>query len=276
MKKIVTLAILGMLSFASVAADNVVITTGKQGMVYNGVYGANMKSALLEFGHTVEVVTSKGSLENLDRVAKGEAQIALVQADALMYWMAPNANLAGNVEVAGELGEECIFAAVKEDGPIKTEDDIKAGTKVAVGVPTSGSFASWSYMQQLNSSYAKATTYAKGGLRTLSKVITGEYDVFMWTAAINKSNDYLNIVQAKGSGLKLIDLDDWDMNDKLPNGNSVYEFRNAVVKSGFITNDSVKVPCMKTLVVVNADADEQLLDDVATIMLKNRSRILGK
>lgn len=276
-KSILMLAVASGLALQAVPvfADEVIITSGREGLTYNGIYGVNLSDALSEYGHEVTLLTSKGSLENLDRVATNEAQVGFAQSDAFMFWKTKNANQAQHIELSGELGEECVFVAVREDGKIKSEDDIKEGTRIAVGETTSGSFASWSYLQTLNPSYAKAETYAKGGLRSLAKLNTGEYDAFLWTAAINKPNDYLDVVMAKNSGLTILDLNDWSLNNKLPNGKEVYVFKKAVVKPGTFSDTKVEVPCMKTLVIANSETSEKLLDNLATVMLKNSARISG-
>lgn len=272
MKKLIVLAALA-LTLSAQAAD-VTITTGQQGLTYNAVYGVNLQGALAEFGNKVTVVTSKGSLDNLDKVAAGTAQIGFTQADAYQFWRGKHANEAQNVDIVGELSDECVFVAVKDGGKINGEDDLKAGVKIAVGEPSSGSYASWSYLQSLEQDYAKVETFAKGGLRSLAKVQTGEYDAFLWVSARDKSNKFLESVNQKGSGIKLIDVNDWNMNDKLPNGKAVYSMEKATIESGWLA-DSVKVPCTKTLVVANVDAGDDLLESVSSIMLKNQSRIIG-
>ena len=117
-------------------AEDIVITTGQQGMTYNAVYGVNLQGALAEFGNKVTVVTSKGSLDNLDKVAAGSAQIGFTQADAYQFWRSKHANEAQNVDIVGELSDECVFVAVKDGGKINGEDDLKAGEKIAVGEPS--------------------------------------------------------------------------------------------------------------------------------------------
>jgi hypothetical protein len=75
--------------------------------------------------------------------------------------------------------------------------DLKAGVKIAVGEPTSGSYASWQYLQGLEKDYAE--TYAKGGVRSLAKVTTGEYDAFLWVSAPDRSNKFLEAVNQKAA-----------------------------------------------------------------------------
>lgn len=132
-----------------VAAADVVITTGQQGLTYNAVYGVNLAGALTEYGYSSTVIPSKGSLDNLDKVASGTAQIGFTQADAYQFWRSRHGNEAQKVDIIGELADECVFVAAKKGGKVSDEGDLKAGVKIAVGEPTSGSYASWQYLQSL-------------------------------------------------------------------------------------------------------------------------------
>ena len=118
MKKVIMAAIAVAslcLSNAASAAD-VVITTGQQGLTYNAVYGVNLASALSEYGYSSTVIPSKGSLDNLDKVASGTAQIGFTQADAFQFWRSRHSNEAQKVDIIGELADECVFVAVKKGG----------------------------------------------------------------------------------------------------------------------------------------------------------------
>ena len=267
-------AVLLFSSFGATAAD-ITITTGQQGLTYNAVYGVNLASALSEYGYKSTVVPSKGSLDNLDKVASGEAQIGFTQADAFQFWRSRHGNEAQKVDIIGELGDECVFVAVKDGGKVGSESDLKEGIKIAVGEPASGSYASWQYLQSLEKDYAKVETYAKGGVRSLAKVTTGEYDAFLWVSAPDRTNKFLESVNQKGSGLTMIDMNGWHVDDKLPNGKPVYEIKKAVTESGWLSDSKVKVPCTKTLVVANTDAGDDMLETASTVLLKNLSRVLG-
>lgn len=270
----VTAAIL-LCASAGAAANAVTITTGQQGLTYNAVYGVNLASALSEYGYSSTVIPSKGSLDNLDKVAAGEAQIGFAQADAFQYWRQRHGNEAQHVDIIGELADECVFVAVKSGGKIDDESDLKAGMKIAVGEPTSGSYASWQYLQSLEKDYAKVETYAKGGVRSLAKVTTGEYDAFLWVSAPDRSNKFLEAVNQKDSGLTVINMNGWHVDDKLPNGKPVYELKKATTESGWLSDSKVKVPCTKTLVIANVDAGDDMLETASTVLLKNISRVLG-
>lgn len=258
-----------------VAAADVVITTGQQGLTYNAVYGVNLAGALTEYGYSSTVIPSKGSLDNLDKVASGTAQIGFTQADAYQFWRSRHGNEAQKVDIIGELADECVFVAARKGGKASDEGDLKAGVKIAVGEPTSGSYASWQYLQSLEKNYAKVETYAKGGVRSLAKVTTGEYDAFLWVSAPDRSNKFLEAVNQESSGLIMIDMNGWHVDDKLPNGKPVYELKKAVTQSGWLSDSKVKVPCTKTLVVANTEAGDELLETASTVLLKNLSRVLG-
>lgn len=271
----VLFGLLAALSFTAMAGQDVVITTGQQGLTYNSVYGVNLAGALNEFGNTARVIPSKGSADNLDKVSSGEAQLGFTQADAFQFWRQQHPNEAQKVDIVGQLGRECVWVAVKKDGKIGSAGDLTNGAKIAVGDPDSGSYASWQYLQLLVKEYSKAETYAKGGIRSLSKVATGEYDAFLWVSAPGKSNKFLDAVNQDSSGLKLIDMSTWNVNDKLPNGQSVYTKESAETDQSAFFGKKVDVPCTTTLVVANTDAGDDLLETVSTILLKNTSRVMG-
>ena len=65
-------------------------------------------------------------------------------------------------------------------------------------------------------------------------------------------------------------INDSDFNEKLPNGVQVYEFKDSDVGC-----NSVEVPCTKTVLVGNAEGNEDLLNLTAKIMLNNPSRLLS-
>lgn len=271
----VLIGLFAALSFSAMAGQDVVITTGQQGLTYNSVYGVNLAGALNEFGNTARVIPSKGSSDNLDKVASGEAQIGFTQADAFQFWRQQHPNEAQKVDIVGQLARECVWVAVKKDGKISSASELTNGAKIAVGDPDSGSYASWQYLQLLVKEYSKAETYAKGGIRSLSKVATGEYDAFLWVSAPGKNNKFLDAVNQDSSGLKLIDMSTWNVNDKLPNGQSVYTKEKVETNATAFFGDKVNVPCTTTLVVANTDAGDDLLESVSTILLKNTSRVMG-
>ena len=260
-----------MIAFATTAmAADVVISTGIEGGTYHGVYGTNLAQILAEHGHRATLSPSAGSVENLQRVGNGEAQISFTQADAY-------AATRSTAEIIGSLGEECLFIAASDASGIDDEDDLQSGNrKIAVGEQGSGSAVSWDYARELEPGYMASSTYYQGGILALSKVKTGQFDAFMWvTSPDNLDHKYLKAVRQEGSGLRMIDFNDWDMNDQLPNGDSVYEFRDVALETGMFA-DEVEVPCTDVLVVADGNMDSSALEDLATAVMMNSNRIRGQ
>ncbi|KJZ17452.1 hypothetical protein TW86_04160 [Halomonas sp. S2151] len=269
----ITLASIAMSLMAGAAEANVTITTGKSGGTYHGTFGANLNQILREHGIPAEVQTSLGSVENLNRIAAGEAQVGFTQGDVLASWLRDNPS--ANIEIVGELGQECVYVAVNKDGKVSDEDDLTSGIKIAVGEQGTGSAVSWDYLRTLEDDYAEASTFYQGGIRSLGKVSSGQLDAFMWvTSPDNLNHGYLNAVNASDS-LEIIDLDDYSLNEKLPNGEQVYEFRDVVVKEGTFNDTEVEVPCTDVLVVADPNMDYEAIETVAGAVLMNSNRIRG-
>ncbi|MEZ5582177.1 MAG: hypothetical protein R3F37_04765 [Candidatus Competibacteraceae bacterium] len=78
------------LSAAAQAAD-LVISTGKSGGGYNAI-GERLKTVMAEQGVSVDVLTSVGSVENLNRLndPANPVSVGLTQADALKYYLGKN------------------------------------------------------------------------------------------------------------------------------------------------------------------------------------------
>lgn len=278
MKNIITTIALSLtMAFAGAAqASDITITTGSKGGSYHNKLGGNTRTVLREYGYQAELVTSKGSIENLDRIAEGTADLGWTQADALMGWVEKNPDKADSIDILAPLGQECVFVAVAEGGKVSDEDDLgKKGINIAVQKQGSGSAVTWEYLRSLETSYAKANTHYKGGIRALGKLKQGKYDAVLWvTTPGNFNHKFLKAVNVKGSGLKIMDLNDYSLNNKLPNGDSVYTFEKITAKSGFFTS-SYEVPCTDVLAVANAEMDEEKLEALAEVFTMQANRISG-
>lgn len=269
------IAISAALSSVPALADDITITTGYAGGSYHNVLGNNLGQILGERGHDVTLQESAGSIENIERVASGDAQLGFAQADAVAFWSDRNAG--ANVQIIGSLGSECVYIAAGEHSGIDDEDDLEEGVKIAVGDQGSGSAVSWQYLQQLEDDYQETSTYFRGGVLAMSQVKGGQLDAFLWvTSPENLDHKYLRAALADGSGMKLIDVDDYSLNEELPNGEQVYEFRDVVVKEGTFSDTEVEVPCTSVLVIASETASGTVLEDVATAVMMNSNRIQGK
>jgi hypothetical protein len=276
MKRIITALVFTALT-TPVLAEDIVISTGGRGGSYFAT-GEKLAGILAEYEYPAKSVKSKGSIENIERVASGEASLGFTQLDALAWWMDRNPEQVDNLKVLGNLYTECVYVAVNSKGPIDGEGDLQSSkAKVAVQKKGSGSAVSWSYMQDLEPDFAKGTTYFQGGLQLLNQIADdpdSEMNAFMWVSdPLNLDQRYLKTV-LENDNLKLVDIKDWDLNDKHPElGRSIYRFESPDVAKGLVFDTELNTICMDAVVVANASADDDMLDDVVDVLTVNRGRL---
>lgn len=276
MKRLITVLVLSALTLP-VFADDVVISTGSRGGSYFST-GEKLAEILAEYDYPASAVKSKGSIENIERVASGEATLGFTQLDALAWWMNRNPENADALKVLGNLYSECVYVAVNSNGPIDDEGDLQSSAaKVAVQTRGSGSAVSWSYMQDLEPDFAKGTTYFQGGLQLLNQIANnpdGEINAFLWVSdPLNLDQRYLKTV-LENDDLKLVDIKDWDLNDKHPElGRAIYRFEEPDVAKGLVFDKELNTICMDAVVIANSTADDTMLDDVVDVLTINRGRL---
>ena len=275
--KMTLIALAVTLASSQVIANEVVISTGSRGGAYHAT-GEQMAKILTEYDYEAKVEKSKGSVENIDRVANGEAALGFAQLDAVAWWMARNPTKSKSFKVLGNLFPECVYIAVNKDGPIDDEGDLQSDKgKIAVQKKGSGAAVTWEYMRELNAGYAKSQTFYKGGMQVLSQLASqpdGDINAFLWVSNPEKLDQrYLNTV-LNNDQLELINVNDWDLNDKHEElGRSIYRFEKPEVKKGFLNDQEIKTICMDSVVIASNNADDDMVDDVADILINNRTRL---
>lgn len=277
MKKLaISIAIAAGIACVSAQASVVNISAGAQGGTYHDIYGVNLTNILREQRITAEVETSRGSVENLERMHAGDADVGFTQADALAAFL--RSNPTANLEIVGALGQECVYMAAQEDGKVEDGDDLgKEGTRIAIGERGTGSAESWGFMRTLEPKYQATSIFYQGGIRTLAQVKTGQMDAFMWvTSPDNRNHRFFEAVMQPDSGLVMIDVDSRKLKGELPNGDDVYTLQDVTISSGIIRDTKVRVPCTDVLVVARGDMDETAIEAVATAVMMNSNRIRGK
>ena len=254
-----------------VLSADLVITTGREGGSYFGVQGPKIVKYLKGANLPSSFISSTGSLANLERVAKGEAQIGIAQADAIMYFKKTNPQLGTKIEIGGILGEECVFAVSKKGGKVPSDTEMQTkGITVAVGSPGDGSRATWDYMGILEPKFKNPTPNDMGGASGLSQVVSGTADAFIFVTNPDYkilSNNELFILARDNKTLQFVPITDWDLNDKLPNGDPVYNHKTVVTKDGFL-DDTVKTICMSAYTVYNSDLDADTKEKISRAFLR--------
>ena len=258
-------------------AQEALITTGGRGGSYFAT-GEKLAGVLAEYDYQVKAVKSRGSVDNIERVANGEAALGFTQIDALAWWINRNPNQAGNLKLVGNLYPECVYIAVNADGEIDNEGDLQSNkARVAVQKKGSGSAVSWAYMQELEPDFGRGGTFFQGGLQLLNEIANNtdsEVNAFLWVSdPTNLDQRYLQTV-LENDKLKLVDIDDWDLNNKHPElGRPIYRFEEPDVAKGFLFDTELKTICMDAVVIGSAAADEDMIDDVVEVLTLNRARL---
>lgn len=226
----------------------------------------------------MEVKPSKGSVENLYRVAKGEAGIGLTFADAYYQFKKQNKG-SGNVQIIGTAGEGCLYVAT--NGKVDSEDDLqKEGINVAVGKRGAGANSTWEVAGMLDKGYLKPSISYDGDATAIQKLGQGSLDAVLQMQSPSVENKIITLVnnfnKTNSEKLKFIDFNDYSLNDKLENGKPIYEYKKIVVEKGTFSDTKVETICTPALVIVNTDlVDEDTVDDLTEMLILKSTTILN-
>lgn len=277
---VLALALLASLSWSvgALASETYRLTTGSLGGTYHDVLGVNLRNILRENGIGVEVLESRGSIQNLDRIHDGDADIGFTQADALAGWL--RTKPAAEIDILGSLGNECIFMVVHKDSGIEDIGDFTDGSlKIAVGERGTGSAQSWDFIRTLNTDYAEPQVYYQGGIRAMGQVQTGNLDAFLWvTSPNNRQHRFLEAVLIDNSPFRFVNFDDRSLASTLPNGQDVYTTEEVKGREGvrfFGGDEKINTLCTGLTVVADYHLESRVLEEVATSVMMNSNRIVG-
>ena len=269
---------------AQAADPPIVVSTGKSGGGYNTI-GERLKTVLAEQDQAVQVLTSAGSLENLNRLddPNGPVSVGLTQADALKYYLKDHPEFADKFISLGEIGKECVFIVTGKNSDIRDDGDLQKADKklIAVQSPNSGVAVTWEYMTLLEPQFKNTAPAYVDGAEALLQIKSGGKASPIQAAMVvqrpmAKSTE-MQVVLENPKDFRLVPVKDWDLNDKLPDGSAVYTFENVTVaekKWGFDTK--VDTICTRGLMLANKTkltADQRTR--LSKVMLLAASRVLG-
>ena len=268
-----TILSLLLFSAAAKAVEPYTVTTGgKQGSYYK--VGFNLTGAIP--GGTV--ATSKGSVMNLERLMKGEAQLGMTQMDVVAWYADKFPASINKLEIMGGLYQECVYIAYNKNGKVHNEDDLqKEGVTIAVGKKGSGGAVTWDYMRKLEPGYKKASVSYTGGTRALNKLAVGDssgIDAVLWVTKPNLNGKFAQSV-INNDALQFMNVNDKDLNDTYkPIGKPVYVFQTIETEKGFFNDQEFSTICMDAVLIADSEANEELLDEVADLTLNYKATLL--
>lgn len=210
--------------FASAQAPTFRLCTGDAAMNYFKA-GHHLKAQSTAVN--VEVLESRGSLDNLDKVTSGECDGAFVQSDALMVYSSRNARAISSLERAGVLYQEHAHLLCNRDAKVNRVVNLTKNHTVAVGPEGSGARTTWdAFVLADKKRYEPVNIDSRSGVRALSAVADGsQVQCFLVVSALN-SSFMRDDAQQHGDRVVLAGTDDGDMRGlaRDARGQPVYEY----------------------------------------------------
>lgn len=206
------------------ADENINVCSGKPDGNYNFAV-ETIRAQAQGSSLTINNVNTKGSWENLEKLASGECDAAIVQSDAYGVWNSQKGAPALNLDRVDVLYPEYVHLFCNRESGIDQVTDLE-GSKavVAIGENGSGTQVTWAAMGLEDEDYTKVQTLPLGGKVALVKVKAGQdVQCGLYVGGLNSA--YMREVDKYGEQIQLVDFDDNDFNDaEDPKGNDIYQF----------------------------------------------------
>ena len=276
-------AILALVALAAIGTGKVHAETIGSGTEQGHYYKSYAPNLAVEIGKSdrtfsgknmLQVVATDGSLDNLDKTSSGEVQVSLTQPDAFMFFRSTEPNKANQIVLLGNVPvEECVLMVASENSKIKEFDDLTKDHTVNIGVPGSGSQASWAYFKKLIPALKDIRTNENSNVLALGDLQTGAADAMIFVTTKDRTSEVLEMVNAEDSGLRFVDLEDSNLNEKLPSGKPVYTAEKVNVEPGSGWPDKVMGQCKRLQVVANTNNSRKLNEAVVRAIIRAGSSV---
>jgi TRAP-type uncharacterized transport system substrate-binding protein len=230
MRKMLIIGSIAAVAFASnaFAADPAIkICGGSEKGNYTKVandLGEQLKGA----GVPYEVVITKGSVDNLNKVAAGQCDVGIAQNDAIRNFLSDNASAKSKIDRMQALYSEKVYfmcnrEVVAKHGIGRVPDLRGKPIKIATGAVGSGTNEAWRSLVSADPAYGKLEQVFQGETRALEKVATGDDIGCMLYVSGNNSPLMLNAAENYGKDIILIGFNDKDLdNAKDEKGKPIY------------------------------------------------------
>lgn len=254
------------------AGDEHVIAAGPRGGTYHHVYAVNLKARLRAF--QVGMRTTQGSVENLELLADGEAELGFVQADVYRARLRREPGRYGGIGVVGPLADECLFLAHRKKGPVTDAEGLKeAGERaprLAVGQREGGTHATWLIVRELEPAYAVAEVRFTADTLAINHLSAGLLDAVAWMTDPGNADHKLLQATLADDSLGLFGLADPAL---LAEGTGYTRQELSVSGRGFAKLVTI---CTPALVLARPEAPPRLVQAVSDLLSLEREKLLGR
>ena len=183
-------------------------------------------------GLEVQVIETRGSLDNINRMVRGDCDAAIVQRDALMIHAMHDVSRRLKIAAPITLGDELLHLVCRRESGIEDVGNLLSNPErytLLTGEPDSGSETTWRALTGLDRNYAAVGTRPLGGPEALAALAGGEAaDCMMVVTARNAP--FMIAVNERGDDLRLVPVDLFQFRDAELVENRIY--RSAVIPAG--------------------------------------------
>ncbi len=242
------------------------VCTGLKGLNYYYVGGEFAKQAKGQMN--IQIVTSKGSLDNLAKLSSNECDVAIVQSDALSA-----VDKLGSVEVGQPLYKEYWHLICNTDSGISRITGLNAKTPILLGDPGSGAELTWmNFVKADPKRYGIVPHEPIAGMRAAGIVQQGDKASCMAVVTGLNAQGIKDINEGakQSKNLRLISSDDSDMlRIKDPKGHYVYTdetipgntYAGGLQPSRFLGSSGIKTVAVTAIIVADSDFIDKHEDD---------------
>ncbi|MDO8143601.1 TAXI family TRAP transporter solute-binding subunit [Isoptericola sp. 178] len=250
--------------------DRIIIATGGTTGIYHG-YGRALAEVLEDrHGVETEVLTTGGSVENLELLAAGEAQVAFSAADAVADAVHGTGAFDEPVDLRalGRVYDDFAHLVVPADSPVRELSDLR-GLRVSVGAPRSGTSLIARRVLAAGELPESALRVLELGItESLDALGTGRIDAFFWSGGLRTPG---LIELAEETPVRLVPLDGVvdELREQFGQG-----YRHGTVPEGIYGLDAdVETLAVPNVLVVPASLPEEAAYALVATLFAARSEL---
>ncbi|MCX5400191.1 TAXI family TRAP transporter solute-binding subunit [Streptomyces sp. NBC_00102] len=255
---------------------SLVFSTGVRTGVYQ-LYGERLDGALATDmpGVSIQLRTSQGSQQNIERVAAGEADFTIATADAVATYLRGGRPGARRLRGCVRLYDDYVQLIVPRSSSVRTVADLR-GKRVGVGQLGSGvKLVADRLMTAAGVDPAKGVTPVTAGIDTMpSLLVEGKLDAFFWSGGLPT-----NAVQqlSRRTDVRLVPLQDELIRRLQAAGGSTRYYRAAVMPADAYPEmqrgQSVPTVAVANLLVTTDRTDAAMTEAFTRTVIDSRDRI---
>lgn len=234
-------------------------------------YGRYLAAALSErLDLTVTVTQSNGSVENVRRVASGDALLGFAQGDTALDAVGGRPPFRESLPLAAvaRVYDEFVHVVVPEDSTIETIEDLR-GQRVSLGAPSSGTEVI--AHRVLRAAKVRPSEYSNGGMgidASIEALRQDKIDAFFWVGGLPTPGVS---ALAADTPIRLIPLEAYVDQVNQAHGGA---YRHAVIPRGvYGIGSAVPTLAVPNYLVTSASAPEDLVYDIVRILFEDRLEI---